>query len=64
MTKWSRQASGSDAIENFSTVFAVVISMSSPFHRCSLWTRRYRQVPALGSCYGVVVGPKQYPCNK
>jgi len=58
MTKWSRHASGSDAIEKFSTVFAVVVSMSSPFHRAPFWTHRYRQVPALGSWYGVVVGWK------
>ena len=56
MTKWSRQASGSDAIENFSTVFAVVIFMSSSFHRAPFSTHRYRQISAVGSCYGGVVG--------
>lgn len=64
MTKRSRHASGSASIENFSTVFAFVFFMSSPFPRCSLRTRRYRRVPALGSCYGVFVVRKENPRNR
>jgi len=63
MTKWSRHASGSWSM---TTVDVVVDTSSSPlefefaiflpFHRALISTHRYRRVPALGSCYGVVVG--------
>jgi hypothetical protein len=56
MTNRSLHASGSASIATLSTVVAVVVSMLASFHRFSFWPRRNRQVPALGSCYGVVVG--------
>jgi hypothetical protein len=71
MTKRSRHASGFWSITTDEVVVATTIfllefefAMSSPFHRAPISTHRYRQLPALGSCYGVVVCPNLTDVNK
>jgi hypothetical protein len=63
MTRRSPHASGfwstaTDEVVVATTSFLREFAMFLPFHRAPISTHRYRQLPALGSCYGVVVGLK------
>ena len=71
MTKRSIHASGFWSITTEDDVVATTIGpldfvffISSTFHRAPIWTHRYRQLPALGSCYGGVVFRKTNTVNK